>query len=104
MKVRSSVSADFSKGIIWVNSSDFHSTVEAVKICEVLTEELGYTDSSILEESGKGNGVSLSVCGSVTIKQMREDYMHAKHQQIVLETTQKHLELAKAYQSQLNII
>lgn len=102
VKVRSSVSADISKGVIWVNSSDFQSTVKIVKIHQILVEHFGYMDSSILEESDRGDGVSLSVLDGETIKQMREDYMYAKRLEPRLETTQAHVDLAKMYQSEIH--
>ncbi|WP_439148156.1 hypothetical protein [Vibrio sp.] len=95
--VRSTVSATVSKGLIWVNSTDFNSTVRAVKVHEILLKEFGYTDSLILEESPKGRGVSISVCDRVTtVKQMREDYAYAKKEERNVETTAKHQEVAKA--------
>ena len=94
--VRSTVSATVSKGLIWVNSTDFNSTVRAVKVHEILLKEFGYTDSLILEESQKGKGVSISVCDRVTtVKQMREDYAYAKKEERNVETTAKHQEIAK---------
>ena len=62
MKVRSTVSADISMHVIWVNSTDFDSTVKAVKVHEILVYEFGYTDSLTLEEGNRGKGVSISVC------------------------------------------
>ncbi|MEZ8734889.1 hypothetical protein [Vibrio sp. 10N.239.312.D08] len=50
MKVRSTVSADISMHVIWVNSTDFDSTVKAVKVHEILVNEFGYTDALILEQ------------------------------------------------------
>ncbi|MBB1463017.1 hypothetical protein H5300_06760 [Vibrio sp. SG41-7] len=94
--VRSTVSATVSKGLIWVNSTDFNSSVRAVKVHEILLKEFGYTDSLILEESQKGKGVSISVCDRVTtVKQMREDYAYAKKEERNVETTAKHQEIAK---------
>lgn len=94
--VRSTVSATVSKGLIWVNSTDFNSTVRAVKVHEILLKEFGYTDSLSLEESQKGKGVSISVCDRVTtVKQMREDYAYAKKEERNVETTAKHQEIAK---------
>ena len=43
MKVRSTVSADISQHVIWVNSTDFDSTVKAVKVHEILVNEFGTT-------------------------------------------------------------
>ncbi|MCF7497049.1 hypothetical protein L3V35_18695 [Vibrio sp. L5-1] len=62
MAVRSTVSADISMHVIWVNSTDFYSTVKAVKVHEILVNEFGYTDSLILEEGNRGKGESISVC------------------------------------------
>ncbi|MEZ8363118.1 hypothetical protein AB6C40_22830 [Vibrio splendidus] len=94
--VRSTVSATVSKGLIWVNSTDFNSSVRAVKVHEILLKEFGYTDSLILEESQKGKGVSISVCDRVTtVKQMREDYAYAKKEERNVETTAKYQEIAK---------
>ncbi|MEZ8169328.1 MULTISPECIES: hypothetical protein [unclassified Vibrio] len=56
MTVRSTVSADISMHVIWVNSTDFYSTVKAVKVHEILVSEFGYTDSLILEEGNRGKG------------------------------------------------
>ncbi|UQV24824.1 hypothetical protein [Vibrio sp. J383] len=93
--VRSTVSATVSKRLIWVNSTDFNSTVRAVKVHEILLKEFGYTDSLILEESQKGKGVSISVCDRVTtVKQMREDYAYAKKEERNVETTAKHQAIA----------
>ncbi len=95
---RSSVSADISKHVIWVNSTDHKSTVKAVKIHEILVEDLGYTDGLILEEGNVGQGVSITVCDScVTVKQMREDYAYAKKQERNVTTTDKHEEKAKEW-------
>tara|TARA_B100001059_G_scaffold71478_1_gene68568 strand:+ start:10462 stop:10851 length:390 start_codon:yes stop_codon:yes gene_type:complete len=95
--VRSTVSATVEKGLIWVNSTDFNSSVRAVKVHEILLREFGYTDSLILEGSPKGRGVSISVCDRVTtVKQMREDYAYAKKEERNVETTAKHQEVAKA--------
>ncbi|MFL7013564.1 hypothetical protein [Enterovibrio norvegicus] len=101
MAIRSSVSADISAEVIWVNSTDFKSTVKAVKIHQLLVEHLGYMDSSILEESERGEGVSLSVCDGETVKQMRDDYAWAKAQERNEATTEHHLSLAKDYLAQL---
>ncbi|MEZ8859518.1 hypothetical protein [Vibrio sp. 10N.247.311.51] len=80
MKVRSTVSADISLHVIWVNSTDFDST-----------------DSLTLEEGNRGKGVSISVCdNTTTIKQMREDYAYAKKTERTRETTSEHRESAKA--------
>ena len=93
--VRSTVSATVSKGLIWVNSTDFNSTVRAVKVHEILLKEFGYTDSLILEESLKGKGVSISVCDRVTtVKQMQEDYAYAKKEEKNVKTTAKHQAIA----------
>ncbi|MEZ9069144.1 hypothetical protein AB4564_18360 [Vibrio sp. 10N.222.51.E8] len=97
MKVRSTVSADISQHVIWVNSTDFDSTVKAVKVHEILVNEFGYTDSLTLEEGNRGKGVSISVCdNTTTIKQMREDYAYAKKTERTRETTSEHRESAKA--------
>ncbi|WP_339385024.1 hypothetical protein [Vibrio crassostreae] len=61
MKVRSTVSADISLHVIWVNSTDFDSTVKAVKVHEILVNEFGYTDSLTLEQGNRGKGGSISV-------------------------------------------
>ena len=101
MVVRSSVSADISEKVIWINSTDFKSTVKAVKIHQILVEHFGYMASLILEESDRGEGVSLSVCGDETVKQMREDYAWAKGQERNEATTERHLSLAKDHLAQL---
>jgi len=102
IKNRSSVSADISKHVIWVNSTDFESTVRAVKIHEMLIEEFGYTDGAMLEEGNLGKGVSITVCDScVTVKQMREDYAYAKKQEREMTTTDKHKTKAKEWLEQL---
>lgn len=102
IKNRSSVSADISKHVIWVNSTDFESTVRAVKIHEMLIEEFGYTDGSILEEGNLGKGVSITLCDScTTVRQMREDYAHAKKQERDVLTTEKHRASAKELLNQL---
>ncbi|MCD6704794.1 hypothetical protein LT011_19410 [Vibrio cholerae] len=75
MAVRSSVSSTISENIIWINSSDFDSPVKAVKIHEILVDEIGYNDSLTLEQSDYGRGISIAVCArSATVKQMRVDY------------------------------
>ena len=56
MTVLSTVSADISMLVIWVNSTDFESTVKAVKVHENSVNEFGYTDSLILEEGNRGKG------------------------------------------------
>ena len=102
MTVRSTVSADISMHVIWVNSTDFYSTIKAVKVHEILVNEFGYTDSLILEEGNRGKGVSISVCdNTATIKQMREDYAYAKKTERTIETTSEHRESAKALLSSL---
>lgn len=94
MTVRSTVSADISMHVIWVNSTDFDSTV---KVHEILVNEFGYTDSLILEEGNRGKGVSVSVCdNTTTINQMREDYAYAKKTERTIDTTSKHHTSAKA--------
>lgn len=101
-QVRSSVSADISEHVIWVNSTDFESTVRAVKIHESLIEEFGYTDGSILEESSLGKGVSITVCDNcTTVRQMREDYAYVKKQERGVPTTEKHRASAKELLIQL---
>ena len=93
--VRSTVSATVSKGLIWVNSTDFNSTVRAVKVHEILLKEFGYTDALILEESQKGKGVSINVCDRVTtVKLMREDDAYAKKEEKNAKTTAKHQAIA----------
>ncbi len=102
MTVRSTVSADISLNVIWVNSTDFDSTVKAVKVHEILVNEFGYTDSLIIEEGNRGKGVSISACdNTTTIKQMREDYAYAKKTERMIETTFEHRELAKVLLSSL---
>ncbi|CAK1902832.1 conserved hypothetical protein [Vibrio crassostreae] len=102
MVVRSTVSADISMHVIWVNSTDFESTVKAVKIHEILVNEFGYTDSLILEEGNRGKGVSISVCDNTTIiKQMREDFAYARKKERTIKTTSEHRESAKALLSSL---
>ncbi|CAH7164014.1 hypothetical protein L8R85_25865 [Vibrio splendidus] len=97
MKVRSTVSADISMHVIWVNSTDFDSTVKAVKVHEILVNEFGYTDSLILEQGNRGKGVSISICDGVTIiRQVREDYAYAKKAERAIETTSEHRTSAKA--------
>ena len=64
MKIRSTVSSDISRHVIWVNSIDFDSTV---KEHEILVNEFGYTDSLILEEGNRGKGVSVSVCENTAL-------------------------------------
>ncbi|OEF49193.1 hypothetical protein A1OW_13415 [Enterovibrio norvegicus] len=97
-KVRSSVSADISKDVIWVNSTDYASTVKAVKIHEILMKDFGYTDGSILEEGNIGEGVSLTVCDSFwTVKEMREHYAAAKKQELTEPTTEQHEALAREF-------
>ncbi|WP_246849073.1 hypothetical protein [Vibrio crassostreae] len=56
MKVRSTVSADISMHVIWVNSTDFDSTVKAIKVHEILVNEFGYTDALILEQGTEVRG------------------------------------------------
>ncbi|CAK2662652.1 conserved hypothetical protein [Vibrio crassostreae] len=97
MAVRSTVSADISMHVIWVNSTDFDSTVKAVKVHEILVNEFGYTDALILEQGNRGKGVSISVCDlTTTIKQMREDYAYAKKAERTIGTTSEHRTSAKA--------
>lgn len=99
---RSSVSADISKHVIWVNSTDFESTVRAAKIHEILIEDFGYTDGSMLEEGRLGKGVSIAVCDNcTTVRQMREDYAYAKKQERGVPTTEKHRASAKEWLEQL---
>ncbi|MFM2591288.1 hypothetical protein [Vibrio sp. TBV020] len=101
-ETRSSVSADISKHVIWVNSTDFESTVRAAKIHEILIEDFGYTDGSMLEEGHLGKGVSITVCdNTTTVKQMREDYAYAKKQEREVLTTDKHRASAKEWLEQL---
>lgn len=101
MAIRSSVSADISANVIWVNSTDFDSTVKAVKIHEILLDNFGYLDSSLLEESERGEGISISLCDGDTVRQMREDYAWAKNQERKEMTTVRHNSLAKEYLTQL---
>lgn len=99
---RSSVSADISKHVIWINSTDLASTIRAVKIHEILMNEYGYTDGSMLEEGNRGEGISITVCNLyVTVKQMWEDYMCAKKQERSETTTDEHIKAAKEYLEQL---
>ncbi|EOG7748400.1 hypothetical protein [Vibrio cholerae] len=98
MAIRSSVSSTISENIIWINSSDFDSTVKAVKIHEILVDEIGYTDSLTLEQSDYGRGISIAVCdSSATVKQMREDYAYAKKEEKGRLTTNYHRDIAKQY-------
>ncbi|CCO44211.1 conserved hypothetical protein [Vibrio nigripulchritudo SOn1] len=98
MKIRSSVSADISQHVIWVNSSDLVSTVKAVKIHEILINDFGYTDALMLEENRTGSGASIAVCdNNVTVRQMRSDYSDAKKQELKTVTTDKHNALAAEF-------
>lgn len=90
MTTRSTVSADISKHTIWINSTDFKSTVKAVKIHEMLISDCGYDDACMLERSNKGEGVSIAACDFETVSQMREDYAWAKKSERELPTTSKH--------------
>jgi hypothetical protein len=102
MKTRSSVSADISKNVIWINSTDLNSTIKAVKIHEILVNDFGYTDGSMLEEGNHGKGVSITVCDcGVTVRQMREDYIFCKKQEPHNPTQPHHLSLAKEYLAQI---
>ncbi|MGF1827482.1 hypothetical protein [Vibrio splendidus] len=98
MKVRSTVSADVSKSVIWINSTDLNSTIKAIKIHEILVNDIGYDDSSMLEQSNRGEGVSISVCDTTeTVNALRESYMYAKKEAAKVPTTEKHKELAADY-------
>lgn len=93
--MRSSVSADISKHTIWINSTDFDSTVKAVKIHACLKNEFGYDDGGCIEEGNAGKGISISVCGFNTVREMREDYALAKQQERTKETTEQHRVIAR---------
>lgn len=99
---RSSVSVDISKHVIWVNSTDFESTISAVKILEMLIQEFGYTDDLILEEGHLGKGVSIAVCDNcTTVRQIRADYAYVKKQERDVLTTEEHRASAKELLKQL---
>jgi hypothetical protein len=101
MPVRSTVSADISKNTIWINSTDFKSTVRAVKIHEELMTFFGYDDGYMLETSRRGAGVSIAVCNFETVVDMREDYALAKKKEPTITTTDKHIAKAKELLGQL---
>lgn len=101
MAKRSSVSREISKSVIWISSTDYLSTIEAIKIHDILTEDIGYQDGSCLEVDDNGTGVSITVCSADTIKEMAENYMYAKRESKSVETTQKHKDLAIEYLDQL---
>ncbi|CAK2398954.1 Carbon storage regulator [Vibrio crassostreae] len=72
MKIRSTVSSDISRHVIWVNSIDF------------------------LILKAPGGGVSIRVCDcATTIKQMREEDAYAKKTEKTTETTSEHRASAK---------
>lgn len=98
MKVRSTVSADVSKSVIWINSTDLNSTIKAIKIHEILVKDIGYDDSGMLEESDRGEGVSISVCDTTeTVNALRESYKYAKKEAANTPTTEQHKHLAAEY-------
>ncbi len=98
MTTRSTVSADISEHTIWINSTDFKSSVKAVKIHELLIKDFGYSDGSMLEEGRRGKGFSISVFDErETVKQMREDYACAKKLELTETTTPEHKRLAQEY-------
>ena len=99
--MRSSVSADITKHTIWVCSTDFNSTVKAVKIHEKLISSFGYDDGLMLEEGNIGQGVSITVCDFRTIREMREDYALAKQEERNQETTEEHKSRARELLFQL---
>ena len=100
--MRSSVSADISKHTIWVCSTDFKSTVKAVKIHERLISYFGYDDGCMLEEGNRGQGISITVCGFSTVRELQEDYAQAKREERDQETTEQHREKARTLLAQLN--
>lgn len=102
MTTRSSVSADISESVIWINSTDLKSSIKAVKIHEILVKECGYSDGSMLEEGNIGKGISITVCDdSVTIKEMRKDYAYAKKQEQAEPTTDAHKARAQEFLDEL---
>lgn len=92
---RSSVSADISMHTIWINSTDLKSTVRALKIHKILIDEFNYIDGAFLEHGRRGFGVSITVTGYSTIKELWADYNDAKEQSKEVPTTDEHISKAR---------
>jgi len=99
MAVRSTVSADISKHIIWINSTDFKSTIRVVKIHRILMRDWGYEDGFMIEEHSRGQGICLTVTDFNTIKEMREHYAYAKEDEKTEPTTPEDIAKAREYYS-----
>ncbi|MBQ4839807.1 hypothetical protein [Pseudoalteromonas luteoviolacea] len=99
---RSCVSADISKHVIWINSTDYLSTIRALKIHKILVDEFKYVDSGFLEFGRRGFGVSISVTGYSTIKELWADYNEAKELSKSIATTEAHETEAKELIIQLH--